>query len=95
MKCKNCNGDIDLASTFCGFCGAAITKLSPTGGPSGGAHVSPLEHPDRFILALATAPLWGFVVQIIFTKIWVNIVGGFILYRNMWWVAVACNIGLF
>jgi len=37
MKCKNCNGDIELVSTFCGYCDAAVVKM-PSNVPDVSVH---------------------------------------------------------
>jgi len=48
---------------------------------------------NGFIWAVALAPIWGSIVQIIATELRVAITGeAFVLYSSMWWVMILCNI---
>jgi len=47
---------------------------------------------NNYIWGLATAPLWGTVCQVALTHLWAEIKGGWVFYKEMWWVVVICNI---
>lgn len=50
---------------------------------------------DGYIWALAMAPIWGSIVQMLATEIRVAITGeAFVAYSQMWWVWIAVNIGV-
>lgn len=76
MKCKNCNGDIDLASTFCGYCGAAVVKV-----PSG----TPTASVPQGVTSNLTANMEGLdtYYQEVFREIEAN--GGKMMPKWNWW----------
>jgi hypothetical protein len=74
---------------------AQCSDLSALAMPQVPPPISDKAMGNGYIWALALAPIWGSIVQMLATDIRVAITGEtFVLYSQMWWVMIVANISV-